>query len=275
MPTFLHEGHRLAYETYGEGSRPIVLVPGLLLSQKLVRPLAEALADRGNRVVTLDVLGHGRSDRPRDLQAYSMTAFGAQVLAVLDHLDLEEAVVGGVSLGANTSLEAAVAAPERVRGLVISMPVLDNALLACALAFTPLMVALTIGAPAMKVLQRAARAVPTRGLGLPDVLLDTVRQDPGPSAAVLQGLFFHRVAPPRAQRRTIEAPALVLGHRRDPVHPFTDADELVEDLPNARMLRSSSIAELFVTPGRLTDGIAGFLDEVWGSPGAGTALRVA
>ena len=52
-------------------------------------------------------------------------------------------MVGGPSLGANASLEVAAAAPDRVRGMLIQMPVLDNALLGCALAFTPLLVGLT------------------------------------------------------------------------------------------------------------------------------------
>jgi pimeloyl-ACP methyl ester carboxylesterase len=126
------------------------------------------------------------------------------------------------------------------------------------------MVALTVGEPVMRAVSRAARLVPERRVPwVANVLLDTVRQDPAPSAAVLQGLFFHRVAPPRALRRTIGAPTLVIGHPRDPVHPFNDAGELVEDLPDARLLRSSSIAELFVTPERLTGEISGFLDEVW------------
>jgi pimeloyl-ACP methyl ester carboxylesterase len=67
MPFFGHEGSRLAYTVYGEGPRTCVVVHGLLLSQKMHRPLARALAQRGNRVVTLDLLGHGRSDRPRDM----------------------------------------------------------------------------------------------------------------------------------------------------------------------------------------------------------------
>ena len=72
-------------------------------------PAGAALAARGNRVVTLDLLGHGRSDRPRDMTRYSMPLFGEQVIALLDHLEVDEAVVGGTSLGANTTLEAAVA----------------------------------------------------------------------------------------------------------------------------------------------------------------------
>src|SRR5437868_1483196 len=134
MPTFKHEGHRLAYTTYGEGPRTVVLVHGLLLSQRMQAPLAKSLAERGNRVITLDVLGHGASDRPRDMWRYSMTVFGEQVIGLLDHLDIDQAVIGGTSLGANITLEACSVAPERVRGMVIEMPVLDHALLGCALA---------------------------------------------------------------------------------------------------------------------------------------------
>jgi pimeloyl-ACP methyl ester carboxylesterase len=264
MPSFFeHEGHRLAYTVYGEGPRTTVLLHGLLLSQKMHRPLARALAREGNRVVTLDLLGHGRSDRPRDMAAYSMPFFGGQVIGLLDHLEVDEAVVAGTSLGANTTLEAAAAHPERVRGMVVEMPVLDNALLGCAIAFTPLMVALTFGEPVMKGVSWATRKLPTGRVWGADVLLDTVRQQPGPSAAVLQGLFFGRVAPHREIRRTIAAPALVIGHDRDPVHPFSDSDALVSELPNARLLRADSLFELRLTPERLTGEISGFLDECW------------
>lgn len=264
MPTFVHDGHRLAYTVRGDGPRAVVLLHGLLFSQKLVTPLAKALAERGNRAITLDLLGHGRSDRPTEMTAYSMTAFGEQVIGVLDHLEIDEAVVGGLSLGANTALEAAALAPDRVRGLVVEMPVLDNALLGCAMGFTPLMMLLTFGEPVMRVVQVAARAVPTRrGPWLVDVVLDWVRQDPRPSAALMQGLFFNRVAPPKKVRRTLEMPALVIGHERDPVHPFSDSDALVEEMANARLVKASSILEGRITPERLTNEIAAFLDTCW------------
>ena len=111
---------------------------------------------------------------------------------------------------------------------------------------------------------RGTRAVP-RG-ALPhygNVVLDLVRQDPGPGGALLQGLFFGRIAPHRSERRTFKTPALVLGHRRDPVHPFSDAGMLAEELPNARLLEADSLVELRLRPERLTDEIAAFLDEVW------------
>jgi pimeloyl-ACP methyl ester carboxylesterase len=260
---FEHDGHRLVYSEYGTGSRPLVLVPGLLLPRKMHAPLAEALAEQGNRVICLDLLGHGESDRPRDMWRYSMALFAEQVIGLLDHLELDEAVVGGTSLGANVTLEVAAHSPERLRGMVVEMPVLDNALLACAIVFAPLLVVLTLGAPAARLVSRAARLVP-RGLStLTDVGLDWVSQDPGPSSAVLQGLFFGRVAPPRSERSLMETRALVLGHPRDPIHPFSDADMLIHELPRARLVEATSIFELRLSPDRLTREIATFLDECW------------
>jgi pimeloyl-ACP methyl ester carboxylesterase len=262
MKTFRHEGRTLAYTEYGDGSRIVVLLHGLLLSQRMHEPLAKALAARGNRVITLDLLGHGSSERPLDPQCYSMTFFGEQVIALLDHLEVDEAVVLGTSLGANVAIETAALAPERLRGMVIEMPVLDGALLACAVAFTPLMLALSFGEPLMRVVQAGAKRVP-RLPWLLDFVVDTVRQDPAPGAAVLQGLFFGRIAPHRGERRRIETPTLVIGHRRDPVHPFSDAGMLAEELPNGRLLEAGSIIELRIAPERLTREIADFIDECW------------
>ncbi len=285
MPTFAFEGQQIAYTEYGGGpaaivtasgkrarpakrtsaaGRPLILVHGLLLSQEMHKPLAKALAAKGNRVITVDLLGHGQSDRPRDMWRYSMGFFAEQLLALMDHLQLEQAAVMGTSLGANAALELASRAPERLRGMVIEMPVLDNALLASALTFTPILLALTVGEPAMKLLARGARAVPRRLLPhYGNVVLDLVRQEPGPGGALLQGLFFGRIAPHRNERRTFQMPALVLGHRRDPVHPFSDAGMLAEELPNGRLLEADSLVELRLQPERLTEEIASFLDQIW------------
>ncbi len=264
MAHFSYGGQRLAYTVHGEGSRTTVLTPGLLLSQKMQMPLARNLARRGNRVITLDPLGHGASDRPRQMWRYSITEFAKQVVALLDHLELEEAVIGGTSLGANISLEVAATAPERLRGMIIEMPVLDNAIPASAAAFTPLLFALTFGRPLMDVVARAARAVP-RGR-VPFMLelgLDWLAQDPGASGAVLQGILFGRTAPDHTVRRTLETPALVIGHPRDPVHPFSDADMLAAELPNAKLIDANSIVELRAKPKRLTAKIADFVEDCW------------
>jgi pimeloyl-ACP methyl ester carboxylesterase len=285
MPSFEFNGQQLAYTEFGGGpavvadggvrgrtarsapgsGRPVIMLHGLLLSQEMDRPLAEDLAAHGNRAITMDLLGHGQSDRPRDMWRYSMAKSAEQVVALMDHLKIDEAVVMGTSLGANVALEIAAHNPERLRSMVIEMPVLDNGLLWSALTFTPLLVALTFGEPVMKLLSSATRAIPRRLLPhYGNVVLDLVRQEPGPGGALLQGLFFGRIAPPREERRTFTALTLVLGHPRDPVHPFSDAGMLANEMPNARLLQANSLTELRMQPERLTGEIAAFLDEVWG-----------
>src|SRR5689334_14320363 len=168
---------RLEYTEYGGGDSWVVLLHGQLMPRRMCQPLARALAAEGLHVVTLDLLGHGRSDRPADPLVYSMTAFADQVVALLDHLGAEQAVIGGTSLGANVSLEVAAEAPDRVKGLITEMPVLDNALEAGILAFVPLMFAARFAPFTVNGLRLLTRPVP-RGL-VPfwtGILLDTLDQ---------------------------------------------------------------------------------------------------
>jgi pimeloyl-ACP methyl ester carboxylesterase len=272
MAEFHLDGQRLAYTFYGEGSRTAVLLPGLLLSQTMQAPLARKLAARGNRVITLDPLGHGASSRPRDQWRYSISAFAQQTVALLDHLGVDRAVIGGTSLGANITLEVALQAPERLAGMVIEMPVLDNAIAACGVAFIPLLFALRFGEPGMRALARGARAVPRRPLPfLAQIGLDWLSQEPGPSAAVLNGILYGRAAPGHLERCRFQTPALVIGHPRDPVHPFSDAGMLASELPNARLVDAHSILELRVRPARLTNKIGAFVDQCWAGGDAASA----
>ncbi|HET6654406.1 MAG TPA: alpha/beta fold hydrolase [Nocardioides sp.] len=258
-------GHdRLEYTEYGAGDRWVVLVHGQLMPRRMHQPLARAIAAEGFHVVTVDLLGHGRSDRPTDPKEYSLTAFGEQVVLLLDHLGADQAVIGGTSLGANVSLEVADVAPERVRGLLIEMPVLDNALEAGLITFGPLMFAARFMPLSVSAVRAVSRAVP-RGL-VPfwtGIVLDTLNQQPAPMAAMIHGLFFGRIAPPSRRRKQIEAPALVVGHPRDPIHPAADAAMLAEEMPNARFLEARGILEWRFRPARLDQEAVGFVEQCW------------
>jgi pimeloyl-ACP methyl ester carboxylesterase len=262
MAELSYQGYRIGFDEYGEGERPLVLVHGLLMNRHMFEPLGQALAKRGNRVICVDLLGHGRSDQPDDLRLYSMPLFAEQVVALLDHLGLERAVVGGTSLGANVALELAVRHPDRAEGLFIEMPVLDNALAAVAAIFAPVLLGLRVGRPAFELGSRFASLVPRTNFLL-DIGLDWARRRPGPSIAVLEGLLLGETAPSREQRRQVEQPALVVGHPRDPLHPFSDSGMLIEELRHARLVEADSILEWRVAPKRLTGELALFLDEVW------------
>ena len=258
-------GHdRVEYTEYGAGDRWVVLVHGQLMLRRMHQPLARAIAAAGFHVVTVDLLGHGRSDRPLDPKEYSMTSFGEQVVALLDHLGVEQAVVGGTSLGANVSLEVADAAPDRVRGLLLEMPVLDNAVEAGLIAFGPLMFVARFVPFAVDAVRGVSRRVP-RGL-VPfwaGIVLDTLNQQPAPMAALVHGIFFGRIAPPSRRRKQITAPALVVGHPRDPIHPAADAAMLAEELPHGRFVEAKGLLEWRFRPERLDTEAVAFVEQCW------------
>jgi pimeloyl-ACP methyl ester carboxylesterase len=262
VSSFTHRGRRLSFQEHGAGPRAIVMTHGLLMDSRMYTRLAPTLAKAGYRVIAVDMLGHGASDQPHDMTAYSMQQFGEDVVALLDHLKIEQAVIGGTSLGANVSLETAVLAPERVRGLVLEMPVLENALPAAAAAFVPLALALRVSQRSMRLVSWLTRKIP-RTHFLADTFIDFVRRDPTASLAVLDGLIFGRIAPSIEARRALAQPTLVIGHPSDPIHPFSDADRIAREMPHARIVTASSIAEWRVRPKRLDAELLRFLAEVW------------
>ena len=115
----LSRGYAISYEDAGQGS-PVVLVPGFMQSASDFRHAGyvDRLADRW-RVLVVDPLGHGWSDKPHDPEAYRSTGVAADVISVLDALGLERAVLWGYSRGAWLATMTAIEFPSRPSGLIV------------------------------------------------------------------------------------------------------------------------------------------------------------
>lgn len=267
MPT-LHEidyrGHRIVYEVHGEGPKVLVFTHGLLLDAPLNHAIAERLAGMGHRVVLPELLGHGRSDKPRHAYEHRLDFYAEQVLAILDDLGVDQAVVGGVSLGANVALQVAETAPDRVRAMVLEMPVLERGAMAAVAAFWPPLLAMRYLSKLIRPFSRLVRALPRTGAGAVDSWLNLLSADPQENAAVLHGLFVGPGAPAARSRTTMPHPSLVIGHGWDLLHAMDDAKALAAELPNARFLQARSVIEARTAPSRIVGEMAEFLDEVWG-----------
>ena len=264
---FEYDGFKITFEERGRKkgtrTRPFVLIHGLLLPRKHHYPIADYLVDRGHNVILIDLLGHGESDKPQHSRHYSMEQFGRQVVGMLDHLDINEAVVGGTSLGANVTLEVAAHAPDRVRGMFIEMPVLERAAPAAAVLFLPLVIAYGEAQGAFDRLSRLISRIP-RGLGTyTDVLLEVLSREPVASAAILHGLLTGRMAPHPSDREKFEHRALIIGHERDLLHPFSDAAALHRELRNSELIQANSFFQLRFPPNEPSRRIAAWLDDVW------------
>jgi pimeloyl-ACP methyl ester carboxylesterase len=261
--SFTDDGHRLVYDLYGVSTAPLVVyLSGLLLDAELNRGIAQALAEQGYRVALLDLLGHGRSDKPIHAASYRIDSYANQVVALLDHLGVEKAILGGISLGANVSLFAAAHHPERVQALVLEMPVLERAVPTTAMVFVPMLLAVHYGRPVLTVASGLISRVHRTRFGPLNSVLNAFSSPPDATSSVLHGILVGPVAPTQEQRRSITVPTLVLAHRNDLIHPFDDAVRLVACMPNASLVRARSLVELRLRPRRLTKEVVAFLSRV-------------
>ncbi len=254
--------HELAYEIYGDSGVPCVLIHGLLLDSLVNRSLAARFVSQGYRVILLDLLGHGESDKPTDPRELRVDFYADQTLDLLDHLGIEKALIGGMSLGAITALQVAAKAPERCLGLFIEMPVMEWSTTFAALLLVPVITLVDYGSFVMRPFARVMRGIPRPGNDLLASFLNAASAEPEVISAVLHGILVGPVVPPAALRKKLTMPTLVVGHRGDRLHAHRDAAELAKEMPNARLIETTWIGELRVSPERLWPKIRVFLKEV-------------
>ena len=116
------DGQRLFYEIYGEGDETIFLLPTWSLFHSRHWKMQIPYFARHFRVLTMDGLGNGRSDRCREPRRYDAAEFARDCLAVMDATGTERAVMASLSRGAQYQLELARLAPERVAGAAFIGP---------------------------------------------------------------------------------------------------------------------------------------------------------
>src|ERR687898_1494195 len=121
MPILECDG--LAFNYLEEGAaagRPLVFQPGL--GGDASQPAGIFPPPSGVRLLSLDCRGHGGTLPLGPADKLSFSSFADDVAALMDHLGLQRAVVGGISMGAGVALNLALRYPQRVMGLVLSRP---------------------------------------------------------------------------------------------------------------------------------------------------------
>jgi 3-oxoadipate enol-lactonase len=109
-------GRRLRYEDTGGPGLPLVLSHGFLMDADMFQPQVEALTP-GQRIITWDQRGHGQTVSPLEPWTYWDSA--DDLAALLDHLGVRRAVIGGMSQGGFVSLRFALRHPQSTAGLVL------------------------------------------------------------------------------------------------------------------------------------------------------------
>ena len=116
-PQATTSGHRYQLEFVGAG-QPLLLLHGFSGDGATWHAVADALGERW-RVIMLDCLGHGASDKPREVASYRMEAIAADIISVLDQLEIRRTHLLGYSMGGRLALYLALRHPERLRSLIL------------------------------------------------------------------------------------------------------------------------------------------------------------
>jgi pimeloyl-ACP methyl ester carboxylesterase len=116
------DGLTLHYRDYSggvTGRPPILCIPGLTRNCRDFEPVADAFAGEW-QVLCADLRGRGQSDYARDSSSYQPLQYAADILALLDHLEIDRVVAVGTSLGGIVIMLLALQAPERLAGVVLN-----------------------------------------------------------------------------------------------------------------------------------------------------------
>lgn len=227
----LKTGVRLRYGYQGDANgEPIILLHGYSdssFSYSTVLPLL----DRKYRVYVLDQRGHGESDRPTN--AYALSQFAADVLAFMDVMKIDKATIVGHSMGSFVAQHVAVAAPERVKRMVLSGS------------------ATTIRNSVVTELQREVNALkdPVPEKFVREFQTSTIFHSPSEDffngavkaslnlpARVWREVMTEMLSPKsQVELAKIRVPTLILWGDKETVFPRSEQDALLAALPNARL----------------------------------------
>jgi pimeloyl-ACP methyl ester carboxylesterase len=218
--------------------------------------------DVRTRVVRWDARGHGASEVTLSPEGYRWRELAKDLWAIADAMEIERAVVGGVSMGAGTALHAAVLAPERTRGLVLMAPPTAwesrprqariYRLLARLLEVVGLHPVRLFG----EVSGHAARN-PSLGRLQRSVMRGLRRADPRAIRAAVLGAALSDLPAPESLE-ALGVPTLILAWKDDWSHPLSTAQELSARLPDARLEVLGETSELEDWPRLLQS----FIDSV-------------
>ena len=284
MPSFYSDGLRFNYAIRGEGTHTFFFQHGIggAIAQPFRFLIREDDQDSDSqaqsfRLAAFDFRAHGRTPigDPKKLR---IDRFADDLIAFMDHLETDLAVLGGISMGAAVALSAATRYPQRCLGLVLSRPAWLNGSMSTAAvaAYTEAARLLEDNSSSESALQQLQTSGIYRLLATisPDAgksLLGQVRcvvSDPSQREAAiarLRSLPVGQSGLDRISASTINVPTLIMATPNDPIHPIGFAEAFAGAIPRA------SLAKL--APKEVNDGphieevnsqIVRFLDSLLG-----------
>jgi pimeloyl-ACP methyl ester carboxylesterase len=258
MSHFENQGIRFHYELVGEGF-PLILNHGL--GGDLEHPKGIFGGVQGFQTLYWDCRGHGQTEPVGPPEGFSFARFAEDLNDLVSHLGIDQAVVGGISMGAALSTRFALNHPEKVRALLLIRPAwLDRP-----------------NPPPLEMAKMAANLLETKGVqgaledektfcGIPESFHCAFRDQITKPLAYERRFRLERMPASSpisdwSEVERIECPTLVIGNDQDPVHPLEYARTWVEKLPTSRFAQvTSKLVDLELHEREVREAVVGFLD---------------
>ncbi len=224
------------YARKGQGI-PFIFQHGLGANRHQPQGLLGSL--EGVDLISMDCPGHGEAPLPKDITP-SFTYYADLVIDLMNHLKLEKAIFGGISMGAGISINIALRYPEKVQALVLHRP-------AWLAEFNP---------PTLLVVKEAAKLIGTKnGLERFEQRADVqqFKRDLPAAAQSALGVFspLQREEIPlvlesmvgdspfqhMSELANIQVPCLIMGNEDDPLHPFGMAEQLSKEIRHSQLVK--------------------------------------
>jgi pimeloyl-ACP methyl ester carboxylesterase len=236
MPYFQHEAIEFHFQEVGQGY-PFIFQHGL--GGDVNQPLGLLQQIQDYRLAAFDCRGHGATQPLGDPERFSLASFAEDLLAFLNHMGYQQAVIGGISMGAAVALNFALRHPGRISGLILSRPAwLDRP-----------------DPPNLAVYDLIAQLIRTRGAHdgraafLDSDVYQHIRQESPDAANSLVGQFENNLAEvavirleriphcaPMASMSdldAIQAPTMIMASQQDPIHPIEYGRALAQAIKGA------------------------------------------
>jgi len=255
------DGISIATENFGSGP-PLIFAHGLTSHHRMTRLELEPLARR-HRVILFDQRGHGASTPVTDPALYAPARMAGDLRAVLDALGIDQAIVGGESMGAATALAFALTYPQRVATLLLTAPAFGDSpnpdrrrMLDMGKSLAHLGMAGFLAA--------AAERQRTQFNWAPELVRFVAElfcaHDAQSLATALQTVPLWQ---PLADMRLLDAlhcPTCIVAWEGDPVHPIELARRMAVALPKASLQTMAPLPALFLDPPEVGRRYARYLE---------------
>lgn len=242
MPIFQHDELEFYYHDSGNGDHTLVIQHGLGGNAD---DLKTYFTHHRLRVIGMDARGHGHTKPLGDVEKLNFDTMADDMIAMLDYLQIDKAVIGGISMGAAISLNVALRYPERVQALILARPAWLNSPMPMETLYHEIaqIIRKYDAADGLAAFQKtsAYQQLQENAPAVASSLCNLFSQERAKeTVAKLERIASDQPFEAITDLHDIQIPTLIMATHQDPVHPYIYGEFYDEHMPQSQLVELTS-----------------------------------